>query len=538
MYSKQYNRKRTRQGERARPDQIKNEAGGFVWQADLWQRARRFLILGAERGTYYVQQRQLLRNSAVSIDKALAEDPWRLMRMIQDIITHKRAPRTDACIFAISLAMSHPNPEAKRAARALAPEIMNAPMLFQYLEYSKDMRGWGPAQRKLVSDWYQNRPLHAAAYQVVKYRNRLGWTHKDILKLAHPRPKSIPMGKLFAYIARGDLGDGITDIIYGYERAKAAGSADEIVDLIGTFNLTHEMIPSEWQNDPRVMMKLMEKMPANALLRRLSLYSHYNLFNNSTNVGLAVDKINNVFAHPVDILNARLNYEAGIGERMTWPINGRIIAALEDAFYRNFKSIQPTNAHIYQAIDVSGSMTWASIAGTKLNARTAATVMAMCIIHTEPNLYTAAFSDGNPQRSSTNPDFYTQEPEHWRMVELPLHRRMSLAEAITKIQECPAGGTDCALPMLDATQKGLHVDAFIIYTDSQTWAGSIHPYEALRQYRLQYNRNAKLIIVQMTAESFTICDPLDLNSLDVCGFDTNVPQVISNFIRSGWELGE
>lgn len=37
--------------------------------------------------------------------------------------------------------------------------------------------------------------------------------------------------------------------------------------------------------------------------------------------------------------------------------------------------------------------------------------------------------------------------------------------------------------MLYAAKKNLEVDTFVIYTDSETWAGSVHPYQALKQYR-------------------------------------------------------
>ena len=41
-------------------------------------------------------------------------------------------------------------------------------------------------------------------------------------------------------------------------------------------------------------------------------------------------------------------------------------------------------------------------------------------------------------------------------------------------------GTDCALPMICAHEQELAVSAFITYTDSETWAGTIHPAQALR----------------------------------------------------------
>jgi 60 kDa SS-A/Ro ribonucleoprotein len=76
------------------------------------------------------------------------------------------------------------------------------------------------------------------------------------------------------------------------------------------------------------------------------------------------------------------------------------------------------------------------------------------------------------------------------------------------------------------------VDAFIIYTDNETWAGNIHPAQALKKYRNKWNNNAKLIVVGMTSNGFSIADPNDRDMLDVVGFDTSVPQLMSDFISS------
>ena len=108
------------------------------------------------------------------------------------------------------------------------------------------------------------------------------------------------------------------------------------------------------------------------------------------------------------------------------------------------------------------------------------------------------------------------------------------------VHRLPFGATDCAQPMLDAIQHNLLVDAFIIYTDSETWAGSIHPVQALRQYRQKTGIPAKLIVVGMTSNGFTIADPEDAGMLDVVGFSTNTPSAITDFItgRLGMGVGE
>ena len=102
-------------------------------------------------------------------------------------------------------------------------------------------------------------------------------------------------------------------------------------------------------------------------------------------------------------------------------------------------------------------------------------------------------------------------------------------KAMEKLQE-KVGGTDCALPMVYATERGMAVDAFLIYTDNETWAGTIHPAQALRKYRQQSGIAAKSVVVGMTSNGFTIADPNDAGMLDVVGLDTSVPQLMADFI--------
>jgi 60 kDa SS-A/Ro ribonucleoprotein len=85
--------------------------------------------------------------------------------------------------------------------------------------------------------------------------------------------------------------------------------------------------------------------------------------------------------------------------------------------------------------------------------------------------------------------------------------------------------------MIWALGHKLNVSAFITYTDSETWAGKIHPAQALRQYRHEFVGDAKAVVVGMTSNGFTLADPNDRGMLDVVGFDTSVPAVIADFVR-------
>ena len=86
--------------------------------------------------------------------------------------------------------------------------------------------------------------------------------------------------------------------------------------------------------------------------------------------------------------------------------------------------------------------------------------------------------------------------------------------------------------MLWAARNKLNVSGFVTYTDSETWAGNIHPAQALRQYRSEFVGDAKAVVVGMTSNGFTLADPNDRGMFDVVGFDTTAPAVIADFVRS------
>jgi 60 kDa SS-A/Ro ribonucleoprotein len=137
--------------------------------------------------------------------------------------------------------------------------------------------------------------------------------------------------------------------------------------------------------------------------------------------------------------------------------------------------------------------------------------MALVTAHVEANCSICAFADG--------------------LRPLRLSARSRLDEALRLTRNVNFGGTDCSLPMLYALQRRLPVDAFVVLTDSETWAGNLHPVQALRQYRERMGIPARLVVVGMVSNGFTIADPNDGGMLDVVGFDASVPQLMADFTR-------
>jgi 60 kDa SS-A/Ro ribonucleoprotein len=83
--------------------------------------------------------------------------------------------------------------------------------------------------------------------------------------------------------------------------------------------------------------------------------------------------------------------------------------------------------------------------------------------------------------------------------------------------------------MMEALRRRWPVDVFVVYTDNETWAGDIHPAQALRAYRERMGIAAKLVVVAMASNGFSIADADDAGMIDVVGFDAATPQVISDF---------
>jgi 60 kDa SS-A/Ro ribonucleoprotein len=147
--------------------------------------------------------------------------------------------------------------------------------------------------------------------------------------------------------------------------------------------------------------------------------------------------------------------------------------------------------------------------------------MALVTAATEPHYQMLAFTSGR--------DVMANWRENIALTPLTISPRQRLDDVVESVSRLPFGGTDCALPMLWALENKVAADAFVIYTDSETWAGAIHPAEALRRYRAETGIPARLIVVGMVSNGFSIADPDDAGMMDVAGFDTATPPLIADF---------
>ncbi|HVY88624.1 MAG TPA: TROVE domain-containing protein [Hyphomonadaceae bacterium] len=522
------------------PGMIENSAGGAAYPVDDWTRLERFLILGSEGGSYYANERKLTRENAEAVVRCLMVDGPRTVETIVAVSDAGRAPKNDPALFALALAASSENEAARVAALAALPKVARTGThLFQFAEAVNGLRGWGRGLRRAVANWYLARGTDALAYQAVKYKQREGWSHRDLLRLAHPHAGEDDRARraLFDWICGREADQAsLPAIVRAHDAAQKAADAEAILALIREHSLPREAIPPHFLDNKDVWSALLADMPMTAMIRTLNRMTVAGLVAPMSEAAQHVaQRVTDAKAlakarvHPLALLLAHATYAAGHGLRgsLKWDPVREVVDALDQAFYLAFETVEPSNKRIVQALDVSGSMGGGWVAGAPLSPREAAAAMALVTVATEPKVHTIAFT--------AKGDGFYQSPNSVSpsdgVTPFPLSSKQRLKDVVDAMTNMPFGGTDCALPMLYALDQGIEADAFVVYTDSETWAGKIHPVEALKQYRAKTGIPAKLVVVGMVANRFSIADPNDAGMLDVVGFDTATPAVIADFLR-------
>ena len=308
------------------------------------------------------------------------------------------------------------------------------------------------------------------------------------------------------------------------------------IKLVRDHGLVREQIPTHLLNSSDIWKELLMSkgangkqtgMPLEAMTRNLGKFSSLPNFMGQENTNTicarlsSEEDIQRSRIHPFKVLVASRIYGMGkaLKGALSWTVSPRVRDQLTTTFLRSFKNVPPTGKRYMAALDVSGSMSAMCMGSPAISCREASAALALVLYETEPHVYMRGFTAAQVPGAG----FYNFDPY--------VRHGMTLEQFITATNS-PFGSTDCSLPMLRAIQENLDVDAFIVMTDSETYAGSVHPQVALENYRKHANKpNAKLIVIGMTANCLTIADPNDRNTLNLAGFNAAMPEIIAMFVR-------
>ena len=534
-------------------DMVENNAGGFVFKLDEWKQLERFLILGSEGGTFYVSEKKLTAENANLVLLLLKKDGLKVVAKTVEMLKSGRAPKPDVGIFVLALAASKGDDATRKAALAAVPTALKTgTQLLKFVDSVNGLRGWGRGLKKAIQLWFKGKKSETLALQLVKYKQREGWSMKDVLRLAKPVPETEVQGKLFGWTAKKEKaewakapvapGDKALDFVWAAEQAVAVkfvdvdataaqaqavlaeanqASVKKLVELITTYRLPREALPTEALNRAEVWEALLQEMPMTAMIRNLGNLSKVGLLKPLSDAEKLVyqrltdaERLRGAKVHPIQVLSALRTYASGRGVRSaaTWTVSNKTVEALDEAFELSFGAVEPAGTRHLLGLDVSGSMSWGEIAGVPgLTPSAATAALAVVAARTEPWTAIMGFADS--------------------FRDLGITAKDRIDEATRKVSGLTFGGTDASLPMTWALANKVNVDTFVVLTDSETWAGKIQPVQALVKYRQATGIDAKLIVVGMTSTGFTIADPTDAGMLDVVGFDGATPALMAKFAK-------
>lgn len=530
--------------------QVENNAGGYTFTIPDLAYAKRFLILGIEGGSYYVSEKKMQYTLSADMKRIVAEKGKEVVDLIVEVSDKGLAAKNDPALFLLAVCASAEDKAVRKYALSQLWRVARIPThLYHFMLFVKPLRGKGRLLDKALEKWFNNKKPEDLAYSLTKYEARDGFSARDVLRLAKPVPpteahqvvynyitwneKKVAKGK--KYLLNEEVSEDskkVQDYLKIVESVKSGKMTEkQLVKAIEENHLPMEVIPTD-KRSAKVYDAVLKSAGMTWIVRNLGNLSKCDLLKdgNWDVVNFVCEKLvddeqlKKSRIHPINVLAALKTYSAGKGFKGNgeWAVSQRVVKALDEAFYKSFHYVEPTNKKYYVAIDCSGSMFMEPVNGMPfLNAAEVAACFGMTVIKTEKNSLIKGFQSKTRKLFDSNIFMGT----------LDFGVDYSLPALLQTMKKFSWGGTDCALPILDAKENGIDVDVFVVITDNETWAGKIHTHVALKDYNKGRKIPAKVIVLGTSVSNFSVAEPGNPNMLDVAGFSSDIPQAIAEFTK-------
>lgn len=495
-----------------------------------------------------------------------------VVSLVKKISLQGRACKHDTTIYALATCAKSNDRITKKEAYIALPDVCRTPThLFQFIKYIKEIAehssGWGRSARVGISKWYKSftsddpnnrKSGHKLAYLVTKYNRRHSWTHRDVIRMAHlKKPRHGDFRLIIEYLNSKTITDNkgnVSDFLKAVDRAKGLRLSSrwpeeekqkaikEVKKLIAKYQLAREHIPTEFLNYLNIWQVLFNvPMPFTAMLRSLGKMTSLGMFDSTctdqadSNIEVLNAKLEEVNTlspkcpkiHPLTLLIALQHYQLGRSthnENLRWVPDQRIVTALTSAFESQTKILPSTEKSYLIAMSVGEDMQ-NKICGSSITASKAAAAMILSTVRTE-NVEVLMFANSIEES-------YTRSISRDDTLD-SIQTKIDQVSNATRSQD----GTiseDLCVPFKWAAARKTKFDVIIIFTSSLSSGGYVHPAEMLKMYLEHVAvKDYRLIVVGMCDNKYSVASPIDMNALDVVGFDLHVPTVIRDFV-SGFE---
>ncbi len=521
-------------------DMIRNRAGGLVCPVTPADYLDRILFLGTTHNTYYASGAEVTEEAVSFLVDLFDRDPESVDQVVR-VSQSGRAPSNNHALMALAIALSSRNDETKdRAVRAFPKVARTGADFLRLVALTDQMRRWSRSFRRAVQHWFLSQEPERLAYQAVKYWQRFGWTMQDVVRLGHPLSavRRAPdehrerIRAILYWIAKGWHGigddphpDPALRKIWAVERIRRLpdNDIDGAARIIAQEGIPREAVPTHFLKHHEVWGALLPRMPMMALIRNLATLTRLGVIGRESpeivdNVCRRLTDrtaIHMARLHPVHYLMAMRTYASGYSKTTgrRWDPVQEVVDALERGFMLAFQEIDPSPADVIVAVDVSSSMSSKMGVGPGadgLRAVEIGAVLAMSLARTFPYHRVWGFNTS--------------------CSDLCINPEMGLQEVMNRFRA--GGGTDISSPIFRAIRDRVPADALVIVTDNETWANREPVHQVMARYREIVGRPTALIVIATSVTKYSVADPNDPLSLNIAGFDANIPGLIRTFIES------
>lgn len=458
----------------------------------------------------------------------------------------------DMLLFTIALCMKSKDNELKQHAnKTFLLLCKTARDLFTFLEFHKKLssetcnRGYGRSLKRTLTEWYNRQDPMELAVLTMKEFSYGGWTHKDVISLAHIKGKSEGTSIIFKYIMKGmdelkksedqpENVQKVVDYLKTIHTVRHSTDEHQVARLIEQFSLGKQHVATSLLDSKEVWGALISEMAVAEILRNFNKLASIGFLDSSyENSKKVIEMLRNeevlqkANVHPIDVLIALSLYEHGKGGKMTWTRNDAVSEALNFALESTIKNTKPTNKRYLIGVRVGANKKKSTVRGTQaLSSIATAAGMAMVTARKEDKVQLVYFADKATQLSLTSESSLKEIVE-----EISKQVLVSAAVPLAGSGDVLKPPCDLTAPIRWATENRKQIDVFINITDSLDRTGEITPSKALMQYRKELNMpNSKLVTCGLSNANMKTADPHDPRMIDIAGFDATVPSVINRFI--------
>lgn len=539
-----------------------------VLEEESFQKLRQWIILYKDDGAYKVVSKTFSREKASCVTQLLSDGHGKeILSVMEQCSSSPALIDREPLLFAYALCCKSTDKNTKTQAEKLCDKICRTPCdFFQMLKFHKNFsitKSWGRYFKRLISSWYHNQDAYQLARNVSREVSYLGWSHRDVLRMGHLKPKTDEMDLIFKYLVLG-LGETkksfgksekesiqkLLEFFSAVDTAKHSDDVQQVAKLVEEHHLKKDHLCTKLLKQKEIWTALLKDMTIQDTLDHIGQLANIGYLDESFEGNqFVIDKLLNEAllkeqnVQPFEIIIASSFYKEGKKKPTSWQHNEKVTKALETALEYSLKNnLKSSNKRYVVGIRVGVNKNKSSVRGTMaLSTTTAAAGVAMLMTREEEKTDVVFFTDTitplKVAKDTKLTDICSEVAEQVKKADEQKEENQPKPEVDDDEEEQDIfygvlpDPCDLVAPIQWATDQKKDVDVFIIVTDANRSTGSRNLGEAIAQYRKDRNLpNTKLVTVGLTNSNMKFANLEDENMLDISGFDARVPKVIRTFV--------